>query len=52
MRDFITFLMGVAPGIAAGWMMRDFQIHIAEELRIRRTMREARAKVDREDAAI
>ena len=51
MRDFITFLMGVAPGIVAGWMARDWKNYVDDEMRVRRTMRDVGAKVDREDRA-
>jgi hypothetical protein len=48
MRDVVVFLMGgVAFGIA-GYMIRDFQIYMADELKMRRTMRDINNRVDRE----
>ena len=51
MRDAIVFLMGGAIFGIAGWMLRDFKVHLDAEMKIRRTMRDLRAQVDREDAA-
>lgn len=51
MRDAIIFLMGTGAGGIAGYMIRDFQIYMADEMKIRRTMRDLRSKIDREDAA-
>ena len=51
MSEAITFITGAIAGIVAGYVFRDFKIYLDEELRIRRTMREMRERVDREDAA-
>ncbi len=48
MRDAIIFLMGTGAGGIAGYMIRDFQIYMADELKMRRTMRDINNRVDRE----
>jgi hypothetical protein len=50
MRDAIIFLMGVAPGLVAGWMARDFKIYLGDELRVRRSMQDFKDKAEREVA--
>lgn len=51
MRDAIIFLMGASSGGLAGWIAREFKIYIDDEMKVRRTMRDLRAQVDKEDRA-
>jgi len=50
MRDAIIFLMGVAPALVAGWMIRDFKIHIDAVRRERNIMRTIQDRINREIA--
>jgi hypothetical protein len=50
MRDAIIFLMGVAPGIAAGWMARDFKIHVDARRREDNILRVIQDRLEREAA--
>ena len=50
MRDAIIFLMGVAPALVAGWMARDFKIHIDAVRRERNIMRIMQDRVERKAA--
>jgi hypothetical protein len=51
MRDAVVFLMGGGVCGIAGYMLRDFQIYLADEMKIRRALQDARDRIDREDAA-
>ncbi len=48
MRDFIIFLMGVAPGIVAGWMARAVKIEIDKERRVDRLFRHYQELAEKE----